>query len=88
MTTTIPPADRFLDAAGEACGAVTPLVRQALSQLESGQVLEVLTHDPSARVGIPAWCRLTGHHLLDSRPEDPLRTRFWLRKADRPTTPP
>jgi len=74
-------AHRFLDAAGEACGTVTPLIKQALSQLAHGQVLEVLTHDAAARAGVPAWCRLTGHGLIDVRAEDARRTRFWIRKA-------
>lgn len=74
-------ADVFLDAVGEACGTVTPIIKQALSALQSGQVLEVLTHDPATRVGVPAWCRLTGHALLETQEADGQRTRFWIRKT-------
>lgn len=82
-----PTAHEFLDAAGEACGTVTPLIRQTLSALQAGQVLEVLTHDPATRVGVPAWCRLTGHELAQTRAEEGPRTRFWIRKVPRPSLP-
>jgi tRNA 2-thiouridine synthesizing protein A len=83
MTT---PATSLLDAQGEACGSVTPLIRKALSALQAGEVLEVLTHDPATRAGVPAWCRLTGHELMDSR-NDGQRTRFWIRKKPDPHPP-
>jgi TusA-related sulfurtransferase len=75
-------ANTFLDAIGESCGTVTPLIKQALSPLQPGQVLEVLTHDPAARAGVPAWCRLTGHELLQMQAEDEQCTRFQIRKRD------
>jgi tRNA 2-thiouridine synthesizing protein A len=81
------PPDQFLDAAGEACGTVTPVIKQSLSTLQPGQVLEVLTHDPATRAGVPAWCRLTGHVLVETRAEEGRRTRFWIRKVPQPTQP-
>lgn len=81
------PADDFLDAAGEACGTVTPVIKQALSALQAGQVLQVLTHDAATRAGVPAWCRLTGHELVDTQVEDGPRTRFWIRKVPRAAQP-
>jgi len=75
----------FLDAVGEACGTVTPVIKQSLSTLQPGQVLEVLTHDPATRAGVPAWCRLTGHVLVETRVEEERRTRFWIRKVPPPT---
>lgn len=82
-----PEARQFLDAAGEACGTVTPVIRQALAALRPGEMLEVLTHDPAARAGVPAWCRLTGHELVDSRADDAQRTRFWIRRKSEPSQP-
>jgi len=81
------PPDEFLDAAGEACGTVTPVIKQSLSTLQPGQVLEVLTHDPATRAGVPAWCRLTGHVLVETRVEEEGRTRFWIRKVSQFTQP-
>jgi len=82
-----PTANEFLDAAGEACGTVTPVIKQALSALQAGQVLEGLTHDPATRAGVPAWCRLTGHVLVETRVEEGPCTRFWIRKVPRPSQP-
>jgi tRNA 2-thiouridine synthesizing protein A len=81
------PRDEFLDAVGEACGTVTPVIKRSLSTLQPGQVLEVLTHDPATRAGVPAWCRLTGHVLVEARVEEERRTRFWIRKVRQPTQP-
>lgn len=87
MPSLAPTADEFLDAAGEACGTVTPLIKQTLSALQPGQVLEVLTHDPATRTGVPAWCRLTGHVLVETRVKDGPCTRFRIRKVTRPSQP-
>jgi TusA-related sulfurtransferase len=35
-----------------------------MRDLQPGQVLEVHTDDPAARVGVPAWCRLTRNPLV------------------------
>jgi TusA-related sulfurtransferase len=83
MQESLPTADTYLDALGEACGTVTPAIRQALLPLEPGQVLEVLTHDPATRAGVPAWCRLTGHELVHARAEGEAHTRFYIRKTAR-----
>jgi TusA-related sulfurtransferase len=48
--------------------------------MESGQVLEVRADDPTARLGVPSWCRLSGHTLLATVVEDGGRTRFFLRR--------
>lgn len=56
--------DRSLDAPGLACVDLTPLIASTMRDLQPGQVLEVHTDDPAARVGVPAWCRLTGNPLV------------------------
>ena len=66
MTTERPTPDRVLDAPGLACVSLTPLVSGVMKELTAGALLEVRTDDPAARVGVPAWCRLTGHRLQDS----------------------
>jgi TusA-related sulfurtransferase len=55
--------DRVLDAPGMACATLTPLVATVLAELPPGAVLELRTDDHAARVGIPAWCRLTRNPL-------------------------
>jgi tRNA 2-thiouridine synthesizing protein A len=65
---------------GEAgCADLTPLIRGRIRELESGQVLEVLSADPTAHEGIPAWSRLTGNELIGTLREGG-RSRFYIRK--------
>jgi TusA-related sulfurtransferase len=73
-------AKAFLDAAGETCATLTPLIRAQMAALQSGSVLEVRCDDPAARAGVPAWSRLTGNSLVQTIAEDDERTRFFLRK--------
>ena len=75
-----PPADAVLDAPGTACATLTPMIKAAIKDLESGAVLEVRSDDAAARDGVPAWSRLTGNPLLATVEEDANRTRFYLRR--------
>jgi len=74
-----PAADAVFDGRGQTCGTLEPAMKTHMRALESGQVLEVRVDDPAARLGVPAWSRLTGHALLAAI-EDEGRTRFFLRK--------
>ena len=69
-----------LEVPGQSCAIVTPLIKQRIRELDSGDVLEVRTDDPAAREGVPAWSRLTGNELLETIEEDRERTRFLIRK--------
>jgi TusA-related sulfurtransferase len=77
-----------LDAPGLACVDLTPLIAATMHGLRPGDVLEVRTDDPAARVGIPAWCRLTRNPLLGATDEpatsDPSgqRTTFHIAKRE------
>jgi tRNA 2-thiouridine synthesizing protein A len=59
-------ADAFFDAGNKGC-AEGPLDRIAalMRQLEPGQTLEVRATDPSVAVDLPAWCRMTGHAVVE-----------------------
>ena len=57
---------RRLDAPGLACIDLTPLMAATMRDLQPDDVLEVHTDDPAARVGVPAWCRLTRNPLVYS----------------------
>lgn len=43
-----------------------PVIRtqQRVTQLQNGDVLEVVCTDPGALQDIPAWCRVHGHEIL------------------------
>jgi TusA-related sulfurtransferase len=47
-----------------ACVDLTPLIAKTMRDLHPGEVLAVRSDDPAARLGVPAWCRLTGHPLM------------------------
>ncbi len=74
-----------LDAPGLACIDLTPLIASTMRELGPADVLEVRTDDPAARVGFPAWCRLTRNPLLlTSEPghPSPNHTVFHIAKKD------
>jgi tRNA 2-thiouridine synthesizing protein A len=69
----------MLDAGGATGGALTLALRRGLRNLAAGQILEIVAREPAARLDIAAWCRLTGHELLQTVCEDEA-TRLWIRK--------
>lgn len=54
-----------VDARGLTCPLPILRAKRGLAQLESGQVLAVLTTDPTAVTDFEAFCRQTGHGLLE-----------------------
>jgi TusA-related sulfurtransferase len=68
-----------VDARGLSCPM--PIVRtaQAVRDLTSGMLLEVLATDPAAQRDFVAWCRSTGHALLEHT-TDGATHRFLLRR--------
>lgn len=77
---SLPHADAVLDAPREGCATLTPLVRARIRELESGQILDVRTDDPTAHENLQAWCRLTGHTLAAVRDIGVRGKRFLIRK--------
>jgi TusA-related sulfurtransferase len=75
-----PMAAARLDARGESCATLTPLIQQRMRTLASGEVLEVCADEPEAYEGIPAWSRLTGNALLATVEDMAGPARFYLRK--------
>jgi tRNA 2-thiouridine synthesizing protein A len=76
---TLPSPDSVLEALGDGCASLTPRIRARMRQLESGQILEVVSNDRASLEGVPAWSRLTGNALVasDARGEN---LRFFIRK--------
>jgi TusA-related sulfurtransferase len=76
---------RRLDAPGMACIDLTPLIAATMRELRPDDVLEVQTDDPAARVGVPAWCRLTRNPLVRTNQLDqpsPNHTTFFIAKKN------
>ena len=68
-----------VDARGLSCPM--PIVRtaQAVKPLASGAVVEVLATDPGSRRDFVAWCRQTGHELVEQSGDGPV-FRFIIRR--------
>jgi len=73
-------ADKELKASGMACINLTPNIKQAISSMQSSEVLKVFNDDPAAREGVPAWCRLTGHSLIETKEISQTETLFYIQK--------
>jgi len=54
-----------------------------MRDLQPGEVLAVHTDDLAARVGVPAWCRLTGNRLVRADTDRPTsQTTFHIAKKE------
>jgi TusA-related sulfurtransferase len=58
------PVAATLDSGEQTCATLILAVRDAISPLAAGEILAVISRDPSARLDLPAWCRMTGHSYL------------------------
>jgi tRNA 2-thiouridine synthesizing protein A len=65
------------DAGDLGCGDLVLELRYRMKALPPRGVLHLVARDPGARADIPAWCSLTGHHLIESRHPD-----YHLRRKD------
>lgn len=68
------PADRW-DAGDLGCGELVLELRTRLKRMP-GQVLFLIARDPGAPEDIPAFCRMTGHEILQT---DPAGSQWWIR---------
>ena len=65
------PAPRVADAEWDAgdlgCGELVLELRLRLDAMQPGQLLKLIARDPGALADIPAWCRMTGHTLIEQQ---------------------
>jgi tRNA 2-thiouridine synthesizing protein A len=71
---------RTLDASGLACPMPVVRTRQAIDELASGEVLEVISTDRGSLRDLPAWAESTGNRLIEQR-EDGDRFVFLIEKG-------
>lgn len=60
--------DDVFDSVDRGCGDFILELREQIMALPPGAVLMVASRDAGAPVEVPAWCRLTGHHLVGAQP--------------------
>lgn len=58
-------ADKTLDAKGLNCPLPILKAKKAIGELPSGGTLEVLATDPGAVADFQAFCKATGHALVE-----------------------
>ncbi len=75
------PVDAQFDALGASCATLTPRIRDAVQRLEPGQVLEIVTDDPTAGDGLTAWTRMTGNELIDMTVASDGSDHFFVRRG-------
>jgi tRNA 2-thiouridine synthesizing protein A len=68
-----------LDLKGLSCPLPIVKTARAIKELASGEEIEVLATDPGSVPDFAAWCRSTGHTLVESRLEGGVY-RFVVRK--------
>ncbi len=73
-------ADKILDAKGLACPMPIVKTKKAISELESGQVLEIHTTDKGAKNDLAAWARSGGHELINQVVDKEV-LKFWIKKG-------
>jgi tRNA 2-thiouridine synthesizing protein A len=61
-------ADVEWDAGDLSCGDLVLQLRFRMMAMVPGAVLRLVATDPGAPADIPAWCRLTGHALIETQP--------------------
>ena len=59
-----------LDARRMYCPMPVIRAQDKVNQLNPGDTLEVVSTDPGALNDIPAWCRINGHKVIETREED------------------
>ena len=73
-------ADSTLDAKGLNCPIPILKAKKAISQVPTGGTLEVLATDPGSVADFEAFCRQTGHELMESTQDDGVY-RFLIKSA-------
>jgi len=73
-------ADQLLDAKGLNCPLPILRVKKAIKELNTGATLEIEATDPGSVKDFEAFCRVTGHDLLDSN-EDSGVYKFLIKKT-------
>jgi tRNA 2-thiouridine synthesizing protein A len=73
-------SDFTVDARGTACPGPLLAAKKAIGEIESGEVMEILSADEGTKHDIPRWCEKIGHDYLGFVDLDSY-TRLFLRKA-------
>jgi tRNA 2-thiouridine synthesizing protein A len=71
--------DKSLDTSGLLCPEPVMMLHTVMRDATSGNLVEVITTDPSTLRDIPKFCLFLGHELVSQR-ETELQYFFYIRK--------
>ncbi|WP_096200535.1 sulfurtransferase TusA family protein [Bacillus sp. FJAT-45350] len=71
---------KVLDAKGLACPMPIVRTKKAMTELESGDVLEIHATDKGAKNDLTAWAKSGGHELVQDTEGDGV-FKFWIKKG-------
>lgn len=71
---------KIIDARGTACPGPLLAAKKAIGDIESGEIMEILSSDEGTKHDIPRWCEKMEHEYLGILEEDSY-TRLFLKKA-------
>ncbi|KGX87482.1 sulfurtransferase TusA family protein [Pontibacillus litoralis] len=71
---------KSIDVKGLACPMPIVQTKKAIKELQTQDVLEVVTTDAGAKADLTAWAKSQGHALLDEKEENDVFT-FWIQKG-------
>ena len=57
--------DHKLNLADLGCGDLAIALMKAMKGINAGETIEIIARDQGAANDIPAWCRMTGHTLIE-----------------------
>lgn len=72
--------DKVVDARGTACPGPLLAAKKAIGEIDSGQVMEILSADEGTKKDVPKWASKKGHEYLGTV-EDSGFFKIYLRKA-------
>ncbi|MGE6631865.1 sulfurtransferase TusA family protein [Bacillus sp. NPDC077027] len=73
-------SDKLLDVKGLACPMPIVRTKKAMTELTSGQILEIHVTDKGAKRDLVAWAKSGGHDLLEHVEEEAV-LKFWMKKG-------
>lgn len=75
-------ADGVFDGGDMDCGSgLILLIRENISQVPVGGILEMRSQEPSVASDLPPWCRMVGHDYLGSSEADGY-SRYFIRRGE------
>jgi TusA-related sulfurtransferase len=74
--------DLEIDCRDRRCPMPVIELARHLGDVEPGQVIAVVAHDPAARVDVPAWCRMREQEYVGEDLADDGAPRYLVRRVE------